>query len=195
MQVASSSQPQPAFGSWVTAGAGLAAPSDVPITLTLGTACASGNDAAQLFVAGEPAWIVKPDNSLFETVFIKSVTNNTLVLGNQTLSTPTRDNYVTLNAYPVGAIGTGAFLIPKPNFNNIIVVYEDGGTGPWLYMGKGPLFTSAINRIFKLPNVASGVYPAYWNSAMSSPGNPFDLSEIYIRGTAGDQFTTSLNID
>jgi len=195
MAVASSTQPQPAFGSWVTAGAGLAAPSDVPITLTLGTACASGNDAAQLFVAGEPAWIVKPDNSVAETVFIKSVSNNTLVLGNQTLSTPTRNNYVTLNSYPVGAIGTGAFLIPKPNFNNIIVVYEDNGAGPWLYIGKSPTFTTSVNRIFKLPNVASGTFPTFWNAGMFSPGNPYDLSELYIRGTLGDQFTTVLNID
>jgi hypothetical protein len=76
--------------------------------------------------------------------------------------------------------------------NNIIIVMEDGDTGPFLYVGKSCLFTTTYMRLYKIAAVGSGGQPSYWDANMLSPGNPFDLSEIYIRGTAGDKFTTSI---
>ena len=198
MKIASSTQPQPAFGSWVTAGIGLSAPSDVPITITLGTACNSGNDATQLFIAGEEAWLVDPNGVVAEAVKIKSISGNTLTLGHQPIVMANgRVNPVTQYSHPVGAVGTGAFILPKQMTNNMLVWYEDGGAGPWLYIGKGPTFTGspAVNRLFKLAFTTTGTPPAWWNAGMFSPGNPFDLSEIFVRGTANDQYITSVNID
>ena len=87
LTIASSSSPQPAFGSWVTAGAGFTAPAGSPITLTLGTAAASGNDASQMFIAGEAAWLVDPNGANGEDVRIASVLNNTVTLGPKTITT------------------------------------------------------------------------------------------------------------
>lgn len=196
LKLVSTSVNQPAFGSWVTAGLGLLAPSDVPIVLTLGTAAVAGNDADQMFIAGEEAWLVDPNGTHGEAVKIRSVLNNTVTLGPQTNVTPGgRSNPVTLNAHPVGAVGTGAYLIPKQMSNNILVWYEDGGAGPWLYVGKTPNFTANVNRIFKLAFTTTGVPPAFWNAGMFSPGNPIDLSELFVRGTANDQYITSIGID
>ena len=196
MAIASSSYPQPAFGSWVTAGTGFTAPSGVPLTLTLGTAAASGNDASQMFMQGEGAWLVDPNGTHAEEVRIKSILNNTVTLGPKTLTTSGGFSYP-FTEYPhvAGVIGTGTYIIPKQMCNNILIVYEDNGTGPWLYIGKSCLFTATYMRIFKLPASASGIFPTYYDAAMFSPGNPFDLSELFVSGVAGDQYTTSLNVD
>lgn len=196
MKIKATNTPQPAFGSWVTAGAGLNAPSDVPIILTLGDASdVADNDATQLFKAGEEAWLVNPDNTHGEPVKIMSIAGNTVTLGPQTTVTPTRSNPVTLFAHPVGPVGTGAYLIPKQLSNNVLVWYEDGGTGPWLYIGKTPDFTSTINRLFKLAFTTTGTPPAFWNAGLFSPGDPIDLSELYVSGLIGDHFFTSVGID
>jgi len=199
LKVASSTQPQPAFGSWVTAvspATGFAQPAGAPLVLTLGTAAAAGNDASQMFSAGEPAWLVDPNGTYGEEVRIAAVLNNTVTLGPKTnVLANGLQNQFTEYSHAVGAIGTGSYLIPKQMLNNMLIVYEDGSAGPWLYIGKSPLFTTGFMRIFKLPNVSSGTFPTYYNAAMFSAGNPFDISEIFIRGTANDEWTTSLNID
>lgn len=188
--------PQPAYGSWITAGAGLAAPADVPIVITLGTACNAGNDAAQLFSKGEEAWIIDPNGLNGEAVRIMDILNNTLTLGPQTTMTPDgRVNPVTLKSHPVGAINVGAFILPKQMANNVLIMYEDGGAGPLLYIGRSPTFTAAVNRIYKLTSVALNSAPTFWNAGMFSPGNPFDLSELFVLGTGNDKFVTSLCID
>lgn len=188
--------PQPAFGSWISAGAGLAVPADAPIVISLGTACSAGNDAAQLFTKGEEAWIIDPDGTDGEAVRIMDILNNTLTLGPQTTVGPgSRSNPVTLKTHPVGVFGTGAFILPKQMANNVLTMYEDGGVGPFLYIGRGPTFTAAVNRIYKLTPVPLNSAPTFWNAGMFSLGNPFDLSELFVLGTANDKYVTSLCID
>ena len=102
---------QPAFGSWVTAVSptpGFAQAAYAPLTLTLGNAASSGNDASQMFKAGEDAWLINVDGSGAEQVRIAKVTNNTVILGPKTgISTTGRTNPFTEFAHAAGAIGTG----------------------------------------------------------------------------------------
>jgi hypothetical protein len=194
--LAGTSQPQPLLGSWITAGAGITAPAGMPITLTLGTASTSGNDATNIFVAGEPALLLDPNGSHMETVRIASVSANTVTLGNSTdMSAQGGQNPVTRFPHVAGAIGTGTWIMPKQMANNFLVDLEDGGTGTWLYIGCSWAMTATAYRVFKLNKVAAGVQPQYYSSAMYSPGNPFDISEVFVMGTAGDIFNISIAID
>jgi hypothetical protein len=207
LKLAATNTPQPMLGSWVTAATGsfATAPAGSPVTLTLGTASVSGNDAANIFIPGEPAWLQVPSGAAApyisgsgETVLIKSVSGNTVTLGNQTdISAQGGPNPVTRasGGYPVGALGTGAYLFPKQMSNNFLVVFEDGGTGTFLYIGCDYRMTATAYRVFKLAKTATGVQPAYYSSAMFSPGNPFDISELFVFGTANDVFNVSVVID
>ena len=192
---------QPAFGSWVTAVSptpGFAQAAYAPLTLTLGNAASSGNDASQMFKAGEDAWLINVDGSGAEQVRIAKVTNNTVILGPKTgISTTGRTNPFTEFAHAAGAIGTGTFILPKQMTNNVLVTYQDGSAGPWLYIGSSPLFTVAPNYlvIYKIAFAIAGTQPPYWNAGLFSPGNPIDSSELFVLGTTGDQYFTTLAID
>jgi hypothetical protein len=196
--VKSTSVAQPLFGSWVTAGAGFAAPSSVPITLTLGTALTSGNDAS-IFHPGDEAWLIDPTGSSplnAEPIRIQSVLNNTVTLGNQTdMSAQGGANPVTRFPHYVGVVGTGTFIIPKQKANNFLVTFEDGGTGTFLYIGCSPAMTASAYRVYKLAKVAAGVQPNYYSPTMSGPGNPFDLSELFVVGTALDSWNLTVTVD
>src|SRR5208283_2960313 len=166
-EIASSTVPQPMFGSWVTAVSpvnGFANPSGAPLTLTLGTAQSSGNDALQIFAPGEEAWLVDPSN-----------TNAGGVHGE-------------------AAIGTGSYIIPKQMLNNYLIDLEDGATGPFLYLGNKQGMTATLWRYYKLGIVASDVQPYFYDTSMTSAGNPFDLSELYVLGTAEDLYCVSINV-
>ena len=196
MAVAATNTPQPMFGSWVTAvspATGFAGPSGVPLTLTLGTAAASGNDASQIFTAGEPAWLIDPNGANGEEVRIASVSGNTVTLGPKTITTSKGYTYpFTENAHAVGVIGTGSLIFPKQMVNNFLVDLEDGGTGTFLYLGNAYNMTATFRRFYKVGKVASGAQPYFFNAAEYSPGNPIDISEIWVYGTAGDEYSVSL---
>ena len=196
----SSSHPQPAFGSWITAvspATGLLQPASAPLTLTLGNAASSGNDASQMFKPGEGAWLINVDGSGGEEVRIASVSGNTVTLGPKTNNSSKIANPYTESAHAAGALGTGTYILPKQMTNNVIIIYADGGAGPWLYIGSSPLFTITpyFLVIYKLAFFITGTQPAYWNAGMFSPGNPIDASELFVAGTSGDQFSTVLAID
>lgn len=206
-KIGTTNTPQPLLGSWVTAATGsfATAPASSPVTLTLGTASTSGNDAANIFTPGEPAWLQVPAGAAApyvsgsgETVLIKSVSGNTVVIGNQTdMSASGGPNPVTRAAggYPVGALGTGAYLFPKQVSSNFLVMFEDGGTGTFLYIGCDYRMTATAYRIFKLAKTATGGAPAYYSSGLMAPGNSFDASEWFVYGTANDIFAVIVQVD
>jgi hypothetical protein len=172
------------------------------LTLTLGTAQASGNDAAQIFLPGEPAWLVDPSASKFggvngEEVRIASVSGNTVILGPKTINNA-KGSYpiFTENVHATGALGTGSYIIPKQMVNNFLVQYEDGGTGPFLFLGNSMLMTGAIYRFFKIAATGLNTQPGFYDASMTSPGNPYDLSELWCYcANATDKYSVSLNLD
>lgn len=195
---------QPLFGSWVTAvspAAGFAKAASAPLVLTLGTAQSAGNDASQIFTAGEEAWLVDPSGSNpggvnGEAVRIASILNNTVTLGPKTTTVSSGLAYpFTENPHVAGVVGTGSYLIPKQMLNNFLVQYEDASTGPFLYLGNRQGMTAILYRFYKMAAVASGIQPYFFTASMTSPGNPYDLSEVYVYGTAGDLYNVSLNVD
>src|ERR1700692_1795715 len=112
LAIQSSTVPMPLVGSWITAN--IDGPTDIPITITLGTASVSGNDAAQLFRAGEEAWLINVDGSGAESVIVGAVSANTLTLNPKHLAT--RDSSVspvTQYSHIGGAFGTGTFIAPN----------------------------------------------------------------------------------
>jgi hypothetical protein len=204
----SSTIPQPLFGSWVTAVSpanGFATGSGAPLTLTLGTAQNAGHDAIQIFQQGEQAWLVDPSSSNKggvhgEVVTIASIvsptSNNQVVLGPKTnVSSGGISNMFTENPHVAGAIGTGSWLIPKQLINNFLVQYEDNGAGPFLYLGNSMNMTAVLYRFFKMASVSLNSQPAFYDASMTSPGNPYDVSELWVLGTSGDLYDVSLNID
>lgn len=203
--IATTNTPQPLFGSWVTAVApasGFAQAAGAPLTLTLGTAQASGNDGSQIFTAGEQAWLVDPSGTNKggvngETVTIAKVSGNTLILGPKT-SVPSNGlpgPVFTENPHAVGGIGVGSYIIPKQMLNNLLIDFEDGGTGNFLYLGNSSLMTAVLYRFYKLAKVAANTQPYFYQASMTSPGNPYDLSELYVYGTSGDEYCVSINVD
>jgi len=195
--LASTSQPQPLLGSWITAGA-ITTPTGVPTVVTLGNAFTAGTNDAAMFVQGEPALLVDPNGANMETVRIASVNiaGNTVTLGNSSEHTAVGGpNPVTRKSHVAGVIGTGTWIMPKQMANNFLVMYEDGGTGTFMYIGCSWKMTATAYRVFKMGKTTTGTPPYYYNSAMFSPGNPFDLSEVFIFGTSGDIYSVSVAID
>ena len=193
-KVASSTVAMPLLGSWITAG--IAGPSKVPLTLTLGSALNAGNDASQIFSPGDWAYLLNVDGSNGEPVLISAVSGNTVTLGNQTThAEPGGANPVTTLTHASGAFGTGTFIMLKLDVNNLVVQYEDGGTGPWLYIGNQWNMTAAFKRIVKLAKVTSGIQPYSWSATENSAGNPFNTVEMWVLGsTAGDLYVPSFCI-
>lgn len=197
-KVAATNTPQPMFGSWITAVSPTGAlnqPASSPLVLTLGTAQNSGNDAAQIFVAGEDVWLIDPDGSHAEQCHVQSILNNTLTLGNKHSTNLSGLEPVTEFAHVAGSIGVGTFIMPKQMLNNFLITFEDGGSGTFLYLGNRYNMTAVLWRFFKLAKIATGTQPLFYSAGMFSPGNPFDLSELWVYGTSGDLWNMSLNID
>lgn len=190
--VASTTVPQPLVGSWVTAG--LSKPAQNPLVLTLGTATASGNDAANIFRAGDQAWLINADGTNAEPVNIGAVLNNTVILEPQNVGAVVGGiNPVTVYQHASGAIGTGTFIALQLSFNNMYITYEDGATGQWLYLGNKWNMTATANRIAKLAKVAANTMPYSYSATETSPGNPFSLSELWTLGTTvADTYNVSL---
>jgi hypothetical protein len=198
MQVQSTSVPQPAFGSWIASYGGSSsatiAPASSPITLTLGTATAASGiqDANGIFAPG-PAWIINADGTGAEPVLIQSVSGNTVTLGPQTTSSFVGGiNPVTTQTHKSGSIGTGSFLMLKLTVNDLTIMFEDGATGNFLYIGNAWNMAANLFRISKLAKVAANAQPYTWTATETSPGMPFDTSEIWILGTnTADYFVAS----
>lgn len=190
--------PQPLCGSWVTAGLGN--PSNAPITLTLGAATTSGNDATNIFAVGSHALLINPPGSALganaEDVYIGAVSGNTVTLNPKaSLGTqPGGLSPVTELAHTSGVFNTGTFIIPNFHANNMFVAREDGGTGVWMYIGNNPSMTATFRRIVKLNNVGANVMPFNYSATENFFGAPFAVSEIYVMGTAADQYNVSFCI-
>ena len=192
-KVASTSVPQPFWGSWITAVTvgSLAGANTRPITLTLGTACNAGNDATQLFIPGDPVWLIDPNGTNGEACLISGISGNNITLG------PQNDdkNYVTRNPHVAGAYGTGTFILLNIDVNNFFIQFEDGATGQWLYLGNQYNFTAAFKRIVKLSKVALNSQPFNFNATENFYGSPFRVSELWILGTnTSDTYSVSLGI-
>lgn len=197
-KVAATNTPQPMFGSWITAVSPTGAlnqPASSPVVLTLGTAQNSGNDAAQIFVAGEDVWLIDPNGAHAEQCHVQSISNNTLTLGNKHATNLSGLEPVTEFAHVAGSIGVGTFIIPKQMANSFIVDLEDGGSGTFFYLGNRFNMTSVLWRYYKLAKTSTGTQPQVYASSMFSPGNPFDVSELWIYGTSGDLWNVGLVID
>lgn len=181
--------PQPYIGSWITAGA-VTAPSKVPLSITLGTACSTGNDATQLFLPGDPVLLIDPAGTNGENCRIQSISANTVTLGPQNDD----QNWVIRNPHVAGAFGTGTFIALAIDVNNIYFQTEDGNTGNWFYLGNQFNFTAAFKRINKLAKVTALTQPYSYSASENYFGNPFRTSELWVLGTAGDQWTPNLGV-
>jgi hypothetical protein len=184
MKIANTTIPQPFAGSWITAGA-LAAPATIPIVLTLGGASSSGSDATNIFIPGDFALIINADGSNAENVFITAVSGNTVTLGYKKNLQP---GVVTEKTHPVGTIGTGAFILINNVYNNYYMQTEDGNTAV-MYLGNAWNMTATFRRIAKLQKVTGGTQPIDTSDTENFFGNPFAASELWVLGTANDQFT------
>lgn len=199
-QLASNTVPQPLFGSWITqvnSTTGVFGPFSVSASLTLGTASASGNDASNIFMQNEEAWLIDPNGGNAEAIVIGSISGNTVTLQPQTRVLPNgQQNFCTANPHVAGVFGTGTFIMPKQKTNNFLVDLEDGATGPFLYLGNRYNMTATQWRFYKLANVATNVQPYNFGAGMFSQGNPIDSSELWVLGsTAGDTYNVSLMVD
>lgn len=199
-QIQSTTVAQPLIGSWITAGIG--GPSNQPLTLTLGSACAgSGFSDSQVFIPGSQALLIDPNGSNAEIVTVQSIVAganvNQIVLGPRTgggLSSG-YDNPVTLNKHVSGGFGTGTFILLHVEFNSVYVQPEDGNSGTYLYIGNQFNMTPTYKRIVKLAKVTSGSQPNDWSNTENSPGNPFISSELWVLGGSGnssDSYITAL---
>ena len=196
----SNTVPQPLCGSWITAG--ISTPSRSALTLTLGSATSSGNDATNIFggsagqsIAGMNALIVDPSGANAEDVLITSVLNNTVTLGYKKTGVGGGAGVVTEYSHVSGAFGTGSFIIPNGTANNFVVVAEDGNTGNFLYIGNSYNMTATFRRIFKLPKTSTNGNPYYYFATGYAFGNSFPMSEIWVLGTSGDLYTPFFVVD
>jgi hypothetical protein len=192
--VQSTTVAQPFWGSWITAvvSGTLASATTSPITLTLGTATTSGNDATNLFQPGDPVWLIDPTTGFHaEACRIQSIATNNVTLGPQNDS----GNYVTRFPHVAGVYGTGTFILLNSDINNFFFQYEDGGTGPFIYLGNRYNFSPTSGRITKLAKVAALSQPFYFNATENFFGSPFRVSELWILGSnVGDTYTPSLGV-
>jgi hypothetical protein len=194
--------PQPLIGSWLSAivSGSLAQPANQPVTVTLGTATSvtsGGNDATNIFLKGEDAWLIDPSGANAEAVHISNISGNNLTFGlsKNVGGSPQGAPTVTTNPHVVGVFGTGTFIMPKPaGMNNLFFSREDGGTGIFMYLGNAYNMNANFRRIVKLANVATGNQPLNYSASESYFGDPFDISELWVYGTAGDLYSATLNV-
>lgn len=196
--VQSTSVAQPLIGSFITAGIG--APSNVPLTITLGNLTAglgggSGQYDAQVFIPGSQALLMDPGGSNVEIVTVASLiagSPNQITLGPKTVGA---GNPVTEKSHVSGAFGTGTWILLHVEFNSVYVQPEDGNAGTYLYIGNQFNMTAVYKRAVKLAKVTSGSQPNDWSNTENSPGNPFVSSEFWILGGTGnnlDSYITTL---
>ena len=189
LTIQSTTVPQPLVGSWITAGIG--APSNQPLTLTLGTASSAGNDATNIFQAGDDVLLIDPAGTR-ENARISSLTGNTVTLGYKHAQ-PT-GNIVPVTELPhvSGAFGTGTFIIPALSIKGLFVAREDGATGTWQYIGNAYNMSATFRRIVKLANEASGVMPYNYSADASYFGDPISAGELWTLGlSVGDGYNVS----
>ena len=199
--IKSTSIAQPLIGSFITAGIG--APSNQPLTLTLGNlTLGSGQYDNQVFIAGTQAYLIDPGGANAEIVTVQSIlqsgsNSNQIALGPKTNVTPGgSSNPVTEHSHVSGAFGVGTWILLHVDFNSIFVQEVDGNSGTYIYIGNSISMTSTYKLIAKLAKVGSGSQPNFWNSGMGSPGNPFMSSEFWVLGGSGnasDSYNVSLN--
>jgi len=195
-KIQSTSTAQPVVGSWVTAGFP-GVPTKGSVTLTLGTALASGNDASVIFAGGGLAWLVDPGDTTGtsgEEVSIQSVSGNTVTLF------PKRNGEVLKYNHVNGAFGTGTFIIPIIEMNSFYIQSVPGNAG-FIYFGSNlglltpsgsPSFRHGIARINK---VASTIQPVDFSSAFSFFGNQISSQELWIiADNANDQYQATFSV-
>jgi len=181
--IQSTNVPQPLAGSWIASGIG--APAQGPTVVTLGTMTTSGNDATNIFKVGDPARLIDPGGANDETVLITAVSGNTVTIGNL------QGNPATVKTHVSGAFNTGTFILPARLANNCFVAREDAGSGTWIYIGNDPNMTANFRRIVKLATVSAGTMPYNYGATESFGGNPFQMSELWVFGTATDGYNVS----
>jgi hypothetical protein len=186
MAAQSSTVPQPLVGSWITAGIGAASAN--PFIATLGVQTTVGNDATNIFKAGDRALLVDFDGTDTEDVVITAVLNNTVTIGvNKDTGVATRFGHAS------GAFGAGTFIIFHGLVNNFYLQMQDGSTGPD-YLGNAFNMTATFRRIVKMKGIASGAQPIDYSATMNFFGNPIDISELWLLGTITDQYNVALEI-
>src|ERR1700704_1059527 len=118
-KIQSTGIPQPLVGSWISACAGIGAPSYFPLAATLGTMANAGNDATQIFVNGDPLWLIDPGGvgANPEPALCQSVAGNVLTFGPQTDG----NNAYTRKPHVAGAFNTGTFVLLKQQVNNLYI--------------------------------------------------------------------------
>jgi hypothetical protein len=203
-QVQSASIAQPLIGSFITAGIGTPT-AGIPLTITLGNLSEnSGQYDNQIFTPGSWAVLIDPTGVNMEEVLIQSiVTGASLSLANQLVLGPKTNvtakgvsNPVTENPHVSGGLGVGTWILPKIDFNSILVQPEDGNAGAFIFIGNGYNMTANYKRIIKLAKVAASSQPNAWTNTCSSSGNALISSELWVLASAGgqnDAYTVSLN--
>lgn len=191
-KIQSTTVAQPLLGSWITAG--ISAPSMQPITVSLGSVSNTTGigDANGIFTVGDDVMLVDPGGLNIEHARISGLGFNTVTLGAMAVGAT---NPVTRKTHVSGAFGTGTFILPHKDVNNISVSFEDGATGSWLYVGNQWNMTATYRRISKLAKVASNAMPNVWTATENSPGNPFRTSELWTLGTStNDLYNVTLEV-
>lgn len=203
MKLQSTTQAQPLVGSWITAVVvgSLTGPNTSPVTVTLGTEGNAGNDATQIFQVGDPILLTDPNGANIENCVIQGVgagTGNQQAGGANNIKIGVQNdngNFATRFPHVVGAFGTGTFVSLAVQVNNFFVQYEDGGTGPFMYLGSAWNMTTVFRRIVKLAKVAAGTMPFNFSATETFFGAPINISEIWaLAGTVGDLYDYSLGI-
>ena len=117
-----------------------------------------------------------------------------MVLGYKKIGVGGGAGVVTEYSHASGAVGTGSWIILNETVNNMLVTFEDGGTGNFMYLGNSYNMSPTFRRIFKMPKVASLQNPYYYSASENFGGNPFAVSELWVYGTISDTYNVSFAV-
>lgn len=165
--------PQPLIGTLTTAailalpaGASPSTPVSVPVS------------DSSMFLKGD--WVIVDNSGTPERAFVFGVPDGT---------------HVQLTGLQL-AHASGSTVSLSILVNNIYVQTKDGNAGAIFIGTSGSMVkASGVSVITKLQQVAVGVQPTEFSSAMSGMGlNPIDVGQIWIDGTTADSYLPSLGI-
>jgi len=187
LHVQSTTVAQPLAGTWITAGIG--APSNYPLTLTLGSAAAgSGYNDSLIFQPGDPVLLIEPNGTNFEIATVGSIGGiaNTLTLIPGNGAPAGNTNPVTQFKHTSGAFGTGTFIMLGIDANSVFVQPADNNAGTYMYFGTAYNMTATFRCIMELPKVATGQNPYFFSSSILPGINPIRANELWVLGGSGN---------